>query len=123
MSQNRKITIKRSRMDRMPKNEFTLENFLKNETQNSNQVSVSKGNHVIAQNIHLNLKTLSPIINLKSKKKEQEFEDSIIDHINSPETMKEISKVVGTPLVSETEDQFVERSIKSISNYLLKKFD
>lgn len=110
-------------MDRMPKNEFTLEDFLKNKTQNSNQVSVFKGNHVIAQNIHLNLKSLSPIINLKSKKKEQEFEDSIIDHINSSETMKEISKVVGTPLASETEDQFVERSIKSISNYLLKKFD
>ena len=103
-------------------NKLTLEDYLKQESANTTQLATQNPTLELTQNVKLNLKSLTPTLELNSKKKEQEFENSIIEHIKSPETMKDISQVVGTPLANENEDQFVERSIKNISDYLLKKF-
>lgn len=106
----------------MPKTSFTLEQYLNQESRNSNLPIAQQPSFVLTEKLQHNLKALSPMLHLKSKDKEREFENSIIEHIKSPETMKDISQVVGTPQANETEDQFVERSIKNISDYLMKKF-
>lgn len=105
----------------MPNN-FTLDDYLTQESVNTTQIASRNPTLELTQNIKLNIKPLTPTLGLSNKNKEQEFENSIIEHIKSPETMKDISQVVGTPQANETEDQFVERSIKNISDYLLKKF-
>src|SRR5690606_28664375 len=111
MRQNRKIAIKKIRVNQMPNN-FTLEDYLTQESVNTTQIASRNPTLELTQNIKLNIKPLTPTLGLSNKNKEQEFENSIIEHIKSPETMKDISQVVGTPQANETEDQFVERSIK-----------
>lgn len=106
----------------MHKNKFTFGDFLSSQTESTELSPGIQSPGVLHQNLEIKVKAISPLLNFSNKNKEEEFENSIIEHVTSPETLKDISQVVGTPLDQETEDQFVERSMENLKAYLLKKF-
>lgn len=104
----------------MPNNELTLEDFLTKST--SSELIAKNATQEIAQSVRNNIQLSTLLSGMKEQDKAKEFEDSLVEHVSSPETIKEISKVVGTPKANETEDEFVERSISNIADYLMKSF-
>ena len=104
----------------MSKDTLTLENYLKHASVDSKGSSTPL--ITLNQNLKNSLDVVSPLLRLSSKNKEQEFKQSVVEYVSSPETIKDISRVVGVPLEQETEDQFVERSMEKLKTYLLKKF-
>jgi len=106
----------------MPNKDFTLEDYLITKTTTTQLTTTNQQTLALANDIRVNIKSISPTLGLQSKKKEQQFEDSVVEYIKSPSTLKDISKVVGTPLDNESKDQFVERALNKLRDFLLKKF-
>ena len=46
-----------------------------------------------------------------------------MQEVTSAKTINEISEVVGQPKKNETEEEFVDRSVKNIVTYLKNKFN
>lgn len=106
----------------MPKKELTLENFL-NDSDQTIQFSSLNSKRELADAINSSIKLIPGIPLLSnSNKKADEFRQLLVDHVNEPQTLKGISNAVGVPKPDETEDEFVNRSINNIANFLLKSF-
>lgn len=106
----------------MPNKELTLENFL-NESDHSIQISTQSPKIELKNAINSSIKLIPgiPLLN-SSNKKADEFRELLTNHVQEPETIKGISKAVGVPKPDETEDEFVERSIANITDFLLNSF-
>lgn len=103
----------------MPNNSFTLEDFITN-SQNTGSSLVKSQKNELVTNLSTSITSVDlSLTNSQSKK----FEKQIVDYISSPATIKSISDLVGQPKENESEEEFVERSLNRISDFLHKKFD
>lgn len=102
----------------MPNNKFTLEDFMNNPSNSTGAIVATPRNELVSklgQSIVLSDLPLD-------KSQASKFEKQIVEYVTSPDSIKSVSDVVGEPLENETEDEFVERSLKNITELLLKKF-
>ncbi|NNP75553.1 hypothetical protein A7P54_03850 [Acinetobacter sp. Ac_3412] len=102
----------------MQNNQFTLEDFINTPSEPTGAIVATPKNELVSnlgQSIVLSDLPLD-------KSQASKFEKQIIEYVTSPNSIKSISDVVGEPLENESEDEFVERSLKNITELLLKKF-
>ncbi|MHA3054838.1 hypothetical protein E0H77_00610 [Acinetobacter sp. ANC 4633] len=68
-------------------------------------------------------KQLVELEGFKGRPKEiKEFKDSVNSDLTSPQTLGEISNLIGEPKPNETEDEFVKRSMAKLTDYVTTKF-
>ncbi|MCL1479677.1 MAG: hypothetical protein MH219_20235 [Marinobacter sp.] len=56
-----------------------------------------------------------------TKKQANEFSSEVMEISTSDKVIKELSEKVGTPLESETEDEFVQRASSALKSILMSK--
>ena len=102
----------------MKNNELSLATII-NETTNK-----SHGLTPLKNSLTLQLNTIQLYSPFQAKQtKEEKFKEAIMQEVTSAKTINEISEVVGQPKKNETEEEFVDRSVKNIVTYLKNKFN
>ncbi|PJG67813.1 hypothetical protein [Acinetobacter seifertii] len=76
----------------------------------------------IEQGVSAAIGSLPLVALLGSNKKVEKFRQALTQDLQSNETLKDISSIVGTPIDGETEDDFVNRSIDKLRIYLKQKY-
>ncbi|WOE40717.1 hypothetical protein [Acinetobacter chinensis] len=106
----------------MTTNKYSLQQYIQQDQKHSpkNQLPSSLIEAGISNGISSAPVSLVGI--LGSNKKVEKFRNELTKDLQSPETIHEISTLVGVPLGNESEDQFVERSLSKIRAYLNSKF-
>jgi hypothetical protein len=106
----------------MATNKYSLQQFIEQEEKLSlqNQLPTS----LIEKGVSNGIASASiPLAGLLgSNKKVEKFKNELIKDLQSKETIHEISNIVGVPENDESEDEFVERSIRKLRVYLNNKF-
>ncbi|MHA3081905.1 hypothetical protein ACX1NX_01710 [Acinetobacter sp. ANC 5383] len=98
-------------------NKFSFQDFINESSKNNNS---STAVAPISSALETSLSTLD--LFKGDQKKVKEFKDGINSDLTSPQTLGDISNLIGEPKLNETEDEFVKRSMDSLTDYLTKKF-
>ena len=102
----------------MKNNELSLATIINETTKKSHGFTPLKN----SLTLQLNTIQLSSPFQAKQTK-EEKFKEAIMQEVTSAKTINEISEVVGQPKKNETEEEFVDRSVKNIVTYLKNKFN
>ncbi|MGD9699486.1 MULTISPECIES: hypothetical protein [unclassified Acinetobacter] len=104
----------------MTTNQYTLFQFIQEEEKNAPQYLLPSS--LIEKGVSNAIGSV-PLANLLgSNKKVEEFKKELTSDLQSKETLNEISRIVGTPLDGESEDDFVNRSLGKLRVFLNQKY-
>ena len=104
----------------MTTNQYTLFQFIQEEEKSAPQYQLPS--NLIEKGVSNAIGSV-PLINLLgSNKKVEEFKKELTSDLQSKGTLNEISRIVGTPLEDESEDDFVNRSLDKLRVFLNQKY-